>query len=406
MAFRGNKTLKRVVSIFLKLDLILLIVLIVFSIFAPKPDIVDMKVETIKKPPLSKPILSPESYMMYFFIFLLCALFAVLSLSVSIIANILTFKEGFYIEPYFLFVLSFFFGGLSISSSGSYLLLYTFSNSFFVPFHFLFVIFNFLFAPLFFIGLLTIFAKVFYNTYGIVSRPIEEKEREYNKKVDLKKPHFKNVFENIANLWYNFEFSGWLQAADIYFELFEKNEAKIAFEKNSKAFFDRPIANALVVLRGKTHNPSKYLSTIKGKLLFTCSGKKICADISRGRASVKLNDKLVGIVDFANKEIRPISTDTWKIIPIETPPKVGITPTERGLSVSYRGQVNGYRFEKNKSTFAEVNCSPHKILDEFDSRLLFSTFLGIDAISDNEKALLLVAALLAASLFILQVAYS
>lgn len=402
MASQQHKTLKKVVSILLKLDLILLIILIISSFFVPKPSIENITPPSIIKiTPPSESVIGSDSYAMYFFIFLLGLLFAVLSFLVGIIATFLTFEEVFYYGPCFLLLLAIFIS----SFSGFYLGSFIFLSAPWLSMGLLAFIFFFVF----FIGLLSVLiisAKVFYNTYGTVSRPFKGKEKEYNKKTEVRKPHFKDVFNNLNDLWYTFKFSSWLQAADIYFDFFEKNGAKLALEKNDKTFFEKPIANALVAIKSGALDPSKYLPTTKGNVIFTCSGRKIRASISHGKASVTLNDKPAGFVDFANKEIKPINAGAWQIVQIKASSKFDVAPIKHGISIKYGEYVNRYRFEKDKNTFVEVECSPRKhfdeLLDDYDSRLLFSEFSGISSINDNEKALLLVAALLTASLFIVQ----
>ncbi len=353
-------------------------------------------------------------------LFLAFAFFGIVEVVISITAFALTFFERGYYMPIFLGIFSSALLGLYSNLILTHLVeayskaktpYITYSSSQFYPNIADLVIFGFTLA-IFFLFLLFAFLKVFYEIFSSAFKSMEEKIKEYKRDVFEHSTSFEDIFDFLSTAGISFNFSQWFLSLDVSFSFFREEKITKAVKSGREGFVGEPAGQGRVFLNGTDLSPLRYLKTASGKVLFNCFGKEVTAEMSKGKVEVQLNGSPVGTIDFVESKIKPSTGETeLKIIPTNVPLRFQNAYRPRyakglKLNFSFQERVDGYRFEKDEKTFAEIKYFPWDDLLSLKTRFLFNDSSNIDFLSQNEKALLLVAAMLGKSLFIAQAAAS
>ncbi|GEM_PF-4980401 len=268
------------------------------------------------------------------------------------------------------------------------------------------------------IGIITLFAiillvYVFRQSFEVVSRSTGKKVEDYKKGVSEKHGSFENVFNYLSSVCLTFNFSQWLLSMDTSFNFFTEKKTMAAIDAKNEELLGDPAAVASVSVKGSNLSPINYLKNASGKVLFNCLDREVIAEMAQGKVDVKLNGLEIGVIDFQNNKIIPSGGEKeWKILPADVPLsfrevyRPQFSKKALDLRLAFQAWVDSYKFLKNEKTFAAIQYFPWNALLEKEARFLFSDSSKIDSLSEKEKALLVVAALIGKSMFIAQAAAS
>lgn len=224
-----------------------------------------------------------------------------------------------------------------------------------------------------------------------------------------------DLFVEFPNLSFTFNMASFFDERKLFMNLYKSEVVRNAREKKDESLLGKPLATAKLVaeipnvgkddyldtannfsvspiagilkaidMSEKGLNPINYLSHITGNLALYSRKNKIKASFAYGKVEVKLDGGKAGYIDFKSMRMESFSNRAqWKIKQIN----------EKTL---FMEEPLLYRFEKSSNVFAETRAYPKEDTDDMSEyTILFSKYSGLEEISDEEKALLIVGAILA-----------